>query len=50
MNLISNIRSFLPLTESGEWTGLMDLYCDVEPTESSTELVRSEWSGDFLEE
>lgn len=38
------------MTESGEWTGLLDLYCDVEPTESSAELVRSEWTGDFLGE
>lgn len=30
--------------------GFMDLYGDVEPTESSTELVRSEWTGDFLGE
>lgn len=50
MNLISNIRSFLPLTESGELTGLVDRYCDVEPIESSTKLVKSEWSGDFLGE
>ena len=50
INLISYIRSFLPLTESGEWTGLVDLYCGVEPIESSTELVRSEWIGDFLGE
>ena len=50
INFISDIRSFLPLTESGEWTGLVDLYCGEEPMESSTELVRSEWTGDFLGE
>lgn len=28
----------------------MDLYCGVEPIESSAELVRDEWIGDFLGE